>query len=1099
MRYSLGMFNETPAPSVVSSASSAVGEGCVESVLCEDPATLRVAERIESALRLFTPAKRRSAEMYFGEYPAAGSNPRGQRGVLAKPTPGQRSISATLTAAGGADLVDAAGRLAVWAGAVTKFRDLRWVLLGWLPEGIVSPLASAITRRLLCDTAGLVAVNETTVVSVQAATEFAAAAMGLADDVGLVNEPALRQIADHAGWDASFEGLVEACGFVRICGVLSASSGRVASAKAGLVRLGYPASAAEVAAMCHRDPSGVSSGLSVCETARKTGSKRWTLTDTDHKSVVSMWGHVDDAGLFTADTLAALAADAGWVGSVERFAALRGFVRLFGYWATADTPTAAVKAALGSLQHPATVDEIVEMTGCSVDDVIWVCRSVDTIIDAGDGCWRTCTDAGFVEFAAAAEIRDEVGLVSVSRLDAVAAAGGWSSHIDQFAQICGYQRLHGHFTLKRTSRAAVRDALWALGGAARTRDIASAAKVSYDSARNALRNCPSTHFDRVSRCWVLNTPQPDTPQRSIGAGLISDEALAELAADERWDGSLEEFAASLKFVHLFGYWVTADTPTASARAALGSLQHPATVDEIAEMTGRTVDAVRWAFRSCDTIIATGDGRWRTCTDAGFADFVGVARDDVGLVDDVGLLAAATAGGWSDRIDKFAQICRYQRFNGRLASRRTPQAVVKAALWALGGAAAVRDIAQAAEMTNNETVRAVTHCSSIRFDRTSRRWMITTDDTAPQLPTSRTVDTAPRSTTSRTVDTAPQSTTSRTVDTAPQSTTSRTVDTAPQLPTSRTVDTAPLSVATRGAAPERGPIRAVAERAEAVAAVRQIKRPVTITEIAERIGRTHKAVYAIFDTEPLTVQVAPQRWNVDTFNGTLRKFAAAAAGCCDDVGLINETELRRVAQTSGWADRFDELVQACGFVRFSGVLSAKTNTPAAVKAALLTLDRPANLDDITRLSGRDRHQVAAKVGSIESLMSVSPGVWVDKTARGGIYAQFAAAVQANRDDVGLIDEHRLTETATSDGWDVPIEALIGDCGLSRVRGRLAWADTALATIKVALLELRRPATLQELCTITGLPYGVTRASVARSASMHRITKGVPHHAGLIAVA
>ena len=1065
MRYSLGMFNQTLVPTFVSTASSAAaGNGCVESVLCEDPATLRTAAQIESVLRRFTPARRRSAEMYFGEYPAAASNPRGQRGVLARPTPGQRSIAAALTAAGGGDLVDAAGRLAGWAGAVVKFRELRWVLLGWLPDGIVSPAASAITRRLLCDTAGLAAVNDTTVVSAQAATKFAAAAMGLVDDVGLVNEPALRQIADRAGWGTSFEGLAEACGFVWICGVLSASSGRVASAKAGLVRLGYPASAAEVAAMCRRDPSGVSSGLSVCETVRKTGSKRWTLTDTDHKSVVSMWGHVDDAGLLTADTLAALAADVGWVGSVERFAALRGFVRLFGYWATADTPTAAVKAALGSMQHPATVDEIAEMTGCSVDDVIWVCRSCDTIIDAGDGCWRTCTDAGFVEFVAAAdEIRDEVGLVSVSRLGAVAAAGGWSSQIDRFAQICGYQRLHGHFTLKRTSRAAVRDALWALGGAARTRDIVSAAKVSYDSAWNALRNCPSTHFDRVSRCWVLNTPQPDTPQRSIGTGLISDEALAELAADERWDGSLEEFAASLKFVRLFGYWATADTPTASARAALGSLQHPATVDEIAEMTGRTVDAVRWAFRSCDTIIATGDGRWRTCTDAGFADFVGVARDDVGLVDDVGLLAAATAGGWSDQIDKFAQICRYQRCNGRLASRRTPQAVVKAALWALGGAAAVRDIAQAAEMTNNETVRAVTHCSSIRFDRTSRRWMITT------------------------------------VDTAPQSTTSRTVDTAPQLPTSRTVDTAPRSVAARGADRARGPIRAVAERAEAVAAVRQIKRPVTIAEIAERIGRTHKAVYAIFDTEPLIVQVAPRRWNVDTFNGTLRKFAAAAAGCCDEVGLINETELRSVAQTSGWADRFDELVQACGFVRFSGLLSAKTNTPAAIKAALLTLDRPASLDDITRLSGRDRHQVAAKVGSIESLMSVSPGVWVDKDARGGIYAQFAAVVQANRDDVGLIDEHRLAETATSDGWSVPIETLIGDCGLSRVRGRLAWADTALATIKVVLLELRRPATLQELCTITGLPYGVTSAAVARSASMHCITKGVPHHAGLIAVA
>ena len=68
-----------------------------------------------------------------------------------------------------------------------------------------------------------------------------------------------------------------------------------------------------------------------------------------------------------------------------------------------------------------------------------------------------------------------------------------------------------------------------------------------------------------------------------------------------------------------------------------------------------------------------------------------------------------------------------------------------------------------------------------------------------------------------------------------------------------------------------------------------------------------------------------------------------------------------------------------------------------------------------------------------------------------------------------------------------------------QGRLAWADTAAATTKAALMELRRPATLQELCSITGLPYGVISAAVARSASMCCITEGVPHHAGLIAVA
>ena len=79
----------------------------------------------------------------------------------------------------------------------------------------------------------------------------------------------------------------------------------------------------------------------------------------------------------------------------------------------------------------------------------------------------------------------------------------------------------------------------------------------------------------------------------------------------------------------------------------------------------------------------------------------------------------------------------------------------------------------------------------------------------------------------------------------------------------------------------------------------------------------------------------------------------------------------------------------------------------------------------------------------------------------------------------------------------METLIDDCGLTRARDRLAWDDTVAASTKAALLELRRPATIQDLRNMTGHSDHATRAAVTRSTSMDLVTKGVPHHGGLVA--
>ena len=52
----------------------------------------------------------------------------------------------------------------------------------------------------------------------------------------------------------------------------------------------------------------------------------------------------------------------------------------------------------------------------------------------------------------------------------------------------------------------------------------------------------------------------------------------------------------------------------------------------------------------------------------------------------------------------------------------------------------------------------------------------------------------------------------------------------------------------------------------------------------------------------------------TADGALGDFAAVAAACSDDVGLLDEDRLREIAASRGWQHRFDDLVAGRGFER-----------------------------------------------------------------------------------------------------------------------------------------------------------------------------------------
>ena len=122
-----------------------------------DRRVLEAATGISAAHGDLAEAGRRVADAELCEYPALASDPKLPGPVLVDPGSLRRGTAALLTAAGGEALSDAAGRLAGWAAPAVAIADLEQQLDEWLPEGAVAPLVAGLTRRLLCDAAGLAA------------------------------------------------------------------------------------------------------------------------------------------------------------------------------------------------------------------------------------------------------------------------------------------------------------------------------------------------------------------------------------------------------------------------------------------------------------------------------------------------------------------------------------------------------------------------------------------------------------------------------------------------------------------------------------------------------------------------------------------------------------------------------------------------------------------------------------------------------------------------------------------------------------------------------------------------------------------------------
>ena len=282
-----------------------------------------------------------------------------------------------------------------------------------------------------------------------------------------------------------------------------------------------------------------------------------------------------------------------------------------------------------------------------------------------------------------------------------------------------------------------------------------------------------------------------------------------------------------------------------------------------------------------------------------------------------------------------------------------------------------------------------------------------------------------------------------------------------------------------------------------AALLDLRRPASRGELAALTRRSPKAVSHALTETPSIVQVG-QRWTIDTADGVLGEFAAAISDAADDVGLINEQALRSFAHQRGWSDRYDDLVDACSLVHVEGRLALEQTDKATTKAVLADLGRPATSHELAAATGQTASAVANVLASIASITRIRPSLWATTDLADGAYDRFGTALRLCSDDVGLINETRIREIAQQQQWDMSLDELIRVCGLPRLHGTLAMADTAAAAAKAALLELDRPATLHELADITGRHYGSINAALGRVSSVQRITKGVRGESGLLDV-
>ncbi len=685
-----------------------------------DRRVLEAAAGISEAHGNLAKAGRRVADAELCEYPAEASDPKLPGPVLVDPGSLRRRTAALLTAAGGEALSDAAGRLAEWAAPAVAIADLEQQLDEWLPEGVVSPLAAGLTRRLLCDAAGLAATPWSDhAVSVAAVEDFARTALDLADDAELIDEDALMQAGAERSWAGRVDALSEACGFQRPFGRLAVRANRVSKSKAALLHLRRCASRHEIAEMTDLTAADVGAAFGTCESIIRTGRNRWAAHRDPRFALFARTAAdlADDVGLIDEDRLRRTASNCGWADSVDDFIAYGGYVHLRGQLAVSDIHRARVVAALVHLGGSARIESVAETAGLSTDAVMSAAANCRTVTKTRDELRLVAQQLSLSAVAGACA--DDDGLVDVDAFRAAAAANGLKGSIDELASQCGLVPLFGSFALKKNTAAEVKAALVHLGRPAAAGEIAGLIKRTPKAVTHALTN--SDTIVRVKpHGWAVDTDgqlgefAAAAAACSDDVGLIDEQRLRYIT-NQRWPGRFDSLTAACGFERVAGRLAAADTAKTAVRAALLNFGRPATSREIADATGLNIGRAATVLSTITSVVLVRPSVWAESGGvfARFAAALRLCRDDVGLIDETRLRVIAGEQGWEMSVDELIDVCGLPRLHGSLAMADTAPAAGKAALLALGRPATLHELATITKQAYHNLRNGLERCESVQ--------------------------------------------------------------------------------------------------------------------------------------------------------------------------------------------------------------------------------------------------------------------------------------------------------------------------------------------------------------------------------------------------
>ena len=111
-----------------------------------------------------------------------------------------------------------------------------------------------------------------------------------ADDVGLINEEALRDYLPSDEWNEFFPQLIERCAFKQVGNRIALRDSNRARVKELLIRIGRAATREELAELCEFDTEQIGSYLSGIPTVVRIDKSRWGLadwTDDEYEGIVA--------------------------------------------------------------------------------------------------------------------------------------------------------------------------------------------------------------------------------------------------------------------------------------------------------------------------------------------------------------------------------------------------------------------------------------------------------------------------------------------------------------------------------------------------------------------------------------------------------------------------------------------------------------------------------------------------------------------------------------------------------------------------------------------------------------------------------------------